>query len=232
MKTIYHMLICLGSAFCTSLLKGQVVLEALDTPQVFTSTQTVNYTLSYTKNDCTNSDLEGTVVSVTRTATATETSTISQIDADYKASYSATQMAAMLLNQEGQAEANNRGYCVMKYLSTFRYKTLDTYTGQEVEFMEEINTYSQAIGYVIPSIFLFSPDTWNYIKESLRSRYSMNNTNIADDPNSYYRFRGVSCQRCAKEVVYKLGGVTRTGRLADVLDSASPLHIQWCNTWD
>lgn len=111
MKKIFFNFILLGTLLMSTLISAQVVLTALEAPNGFTSTQTRSYTGTFTKNNCSRADYRGTSVIYTQSATATATSTISQADADRLAANAATAEAQKLVNQDGQAYANQYGKC-------------------------------------------------------------------------------------------------------------------------
>lgn len=104
-------MILLGFLALAPFAKGQLLLEVLDAPSAFTSTQTRSYTGTFTKNDCSGAYDRGTDVTYTQNATATATSYISQQDADNKAANEATAEAQRLVNQGGQKYANGNGKC-------------------------------------------------------------------------------------------------------------------------
>lgn len=100
------------SSFLSTQYHAQHLLETLDAPTLFTSTQTRSFSKDFTRNNCSDGGKAIGVFTYTQNATATSTSFISQEDADAQASDLAYNDAVNLVNTNGQNQANSNSKCL------------------------------------------------------------------------------------------------------------------------
>lgn len=116
------------SSFLSTRYYAQHLLEALDAPTLFTSTQTRSFSKDFTRDNCSDGGKAIGVFTYTQNATATSTSFISQEDADRQASDLAYNDAVNLVNTNGQNQANSNSKCLWTVNSVdFSTKTFPGY---------------------------------------------------------------------------------------------------------